>query len=237
MDDMCLTGEKRRMEFQYTNMENWNITTEGVAKLRPRTLWLNEKLRTAKEIRITSPAGTDMKVPLGYKGTRWYPILGIVPLFSEVAIVPALGPGTEGVLVIDGPTYRGVRPPVETDRQPLRFVMKNGRVAEMSGDPEQIARLRKLDAAYTPAGFGLDEVGLVTTDLEDNNMYWGAGRFDNGTHAADTIHIALGKNEGRNGVVHSNLHMDMDIRRPTVSVDGLVFIKDGKFVDDVLNRR
>ena len=40
----------------------------------------------------------------------------------------------------------------------------------------------------------------------------------------------------RKGVVHSNLHMDMDIRNPTVSLDGLVIIRDGKFVDSVLNK-
>lgn len=235
MDDVCLTGKGRRMEYQYVNMENWNITKEGVAALRPRTTWLNEKLKTTKVVRITSPAGTDMTVPM-LKGVRWYPIHGIVPLFSEVAIVPALGPGMDGVLVIDGSTYRGVRPPSETDRQPLRFVMKDGRVQEMSGDPEQIARLKKLDVAYEPAGFGLDEVGLVTTDLPDNDTYWTSGRFDNGTHTHKTIHIALGKNAERKGVVHSNLHMDMDIHRPTVSLDGLVIIKDGKFVESVLNR-
>ena len=235
MDDVCLTGKGRRMEYQYVNMENWNITKEGVAALRPRTTWLNEKLRTTKVVRITSPAGTDMRVPM-LKGVRWYPIHGIVPLFGEVAIVPQLGPGMDGVLVIDGSTYRGVRPPSETDRQPLRFVLKDGRVTEMTGDPEQIARLEKLDKAYEPAGYALDEVGLVTTDLPDNDTYWTSGRFDNGTHTHNTIHIALGKNMERKGVVHSNLHMDMDILKPTVSADGLVFIKDGKFVDSVIGQ-
>ena len=106
---------------------------------------------------------------------------------------------------------------------------------DISGDPEQVARLKKLDEMYEPAGFGLDEVGLVTMtpDLKDNDAYWTSGRFQNGTHSHDTIHIALGKNAKRAGVVHSNLHMDMDIRRPTVSVDGQVVIKDGVFVDDV----
>ncbi|MBQ6914719.1 MAG: hypothetical protein IJQ65_03290 [Kiritimatiellae bacterium] len=236
MDDICLTGKGRRMEYQYTNMENWNITTEGVAAIRPRTTWLNEKLASTKVVRITSPAGTDMAVPM-VKGTRWYPIHGIVPLYGEVAIVPALGPETKGVLVIDGPTYRGVRPPSETDREPLRFVMEDGRVKEMTGDAEQLARLKKLDVDNDPPGFGLDEVGLVTTDLADNDMYWTNGRFNNGTHSHDTIHIALGKNVNRDGVVHSNLHMDMDIRRPTVSLDGLVVIKDGKFVDSVIDQK
>jgi hypothetical protein len=32
------------------------------------------------------------------------------------------------------------------------------------------------------------------------------------------------------------LHMDMDIYRPTVSVDGLVVIQDGLFVDSVLKK-
>ena len=235
MDDVCLTGKDRRMEYQYVNMENWNLSSELVRAIRPRTEWLDAKLKTTKVVRITSPAGMDLKIPM-LKGVRWYPIHGIVPLYGEVAIIPALGPGVEGTIVIDGPTYRGARPPWETDRQPLRFGMKDGMVTSISGDPEQVARMRKLDADNTPAGFGLDEIGLVTTDCPDNDTYWTSGRFNNGTHAHDTIHIALGKNMSRNGVVHSNLHMDMDIRRPTVSLDGLVIIKDGVFLDSVVGQ-
>jgi leucyl aminopeptidase (aminopeptidase T) len=160
-----------------------------------------------------------------------------VPLYGEVAIVPSLEPETKGVIVIDGSTYRGVRPPKETDREPLRVVMKEGRVQDISGDPEQVARLKKLDANHTPPGLELDEVGLVTTSIPDNDAYWTAGRVDNGTHSHNTIHIALGKNFSRDGgLVHGKLHMDMDIRRPTVSLDGLVVIKDGVFVDDVIKQ-
>ena len=235
MDDICLTGKDRRMEYQYVNMENWNLSSELVRAIRPRTRWLDDKLKTTKEVRITSPAGMDLRIPM-LKGVRWYPILGIVPLYGEVAIIPALGPGVEGTIVIDGPTYRGARPPWETDREPLRFGMKDGLVTSISGDPEQVARMKKLDADNSPAGFGLDEIGLVTTDCPDNDTYWTSGRFNNGTHAHDTIHIALGKNMSRNGVVHSNLHMDMDIRKPTVSLDGLVIIKDGVFLDSVVGQ-
>ena len=235
MDDVCLTGKDRRMEYQYVNMENWNLSSELVRAIRPRTEWLDAKLKTTKVVRITSPAGMDLKIPM-LKGVRWYPILGIVPLYGEGAILPALGPGVEGTIVIDGPTYRGARPPWETDREPLRFGMKDGLVTSISGDPEQVARMKKLDADNSPAGFGLDEIGLVTTDCPDNDTYWTSGRFNNGTHAHDTIHIALGKNMSRNGVVHSNLHMDMDIRKPTVMLDDLVIIKDGVFLDSVVGQ-
>jgi len=83
----------------------------------------------------------------------------------------------------------------------------------------------------------LDEVGLVTTDIADNDTYWTSGRFDNGTHSHNSIHIALGKNMERKGVVHSNLHMDMDIYRPTIYLDDLVIMKDGKFIDSVIKER
>ena len=118
-------------------------------------------------------------------------------------------------------------------REKVPEAVKDGKVTDMSGDPEQIARMKKLDADNSPAGFTLDEVGLVTTDIADNDTHWTSGRFDNGTHAHNCIHIALGKNMSRKGVVHSNLHMDMDIRRPTVMLDGQVVMKDGIFVDSV----
>ena len=69
MDDICLTGKDRRMEYQYVNMAHWNLTPELVRAIRPRTRWLDDKLKTTKEVRITSPAGMDLRIPM-LKGVR-----------------------------------------------------------------------------------------------------------------------------------------------------------------------
>jgi len=233
--DSALTAQQRRMVLQPTNMDQWQITREEVALIHRRTMWLAGKLRSTKRIRITSPSGTDFSAGLG-EGAKWYPILGIVPLYGEVSVIPRIGPDTEGVFAVDGSTYHDVRPLKETDRRPLRITAKNGRFEDVSGDPEQVGRLKKLVAKIGPSNVVIDEVGLVTTSIAANDAYWTKGRFNNGTHSHNTIHIALGSNVTRDRIVHGRFHMDCDIRRPTVSLDGLVIMQNGRFVDDLLKR-
>lgn len=234
-DDRFLTAQQRRMQLQSTNMDKWEITAEEVATIRRRTIWLDDRLRSVKKIQVTSPAGTDITVGLK-PGSIWYRILGIIPLYGEVSVIPQVGPETEGVYVVDGSTQRGVRQPKETDRTPLRFVVKDGRIQDMSGDAEQLIRLKKLMADSGTSEVTIDEVGIVTTSIAANDAYWTSGRYTNGTHSHNTIHIALGNNVRRGEVVHGALHMDGDIRRPTVRLDDQIIIKDGIFVDSVLDK-
>ncbi len=234
-NDKALTAEKRRMQLQTTNMDKWNISPEDVAIIRRRTLWLNEKLHTVKKIRVTSPAGTDMTFGMG-PGCTWYPILGIIPLYGEVAVIPQVGQATEGVFITDGSTQSGIRPPQEKDRIPLRIVVKNGRVQDVSGDPEQVARMKKLVAETNSPEVTIDELGIVTTSIAENDDYWTNGRYTNGTHSHNSVHIAPGNNVKRGEVVHSTLHFDCDILHPTLYLDELVIMKDGVFIDSVTEK-
>jgi aminopeptidase len=233
-DDIFISGKDRRMQLQTLDMDKWNISTEEVAIIRRRTMWLSDKLHSVKKVRVTSAAGTDFSVGLG-KGATWYPVLGIIPLYGEVAIIPQLGPDTEGILVVDGSTQRGVRPPAETDRPPLRIVAKNGHVQDISGDPEQVARLKKLITNSNSSEVTIDELGIVTTSIKDNDAFW-LDRYKCGTHKHNSIHIAPGNNVKRGEVVHGILHMDCDVLRPTVYLDDLVIMRDGLFIDSVIGQ-
>jgi leucyl aminopeptidase (aminopeptidase T) len=225
--DKFLTAQQRRVHLQTRNMESWEITPEEVAAIRRRTMWLLERLRSVKEVRVTSPAGTDFSFGLG-PGAKWLPILGIVPLYGEVAITPQQG-SESGVYVVDGPTQRGVRPLAETGRAPLRIKVKGGTIEDMSGDAEQIGRLKAYIAGGNPPFAVIDEVGIVTTAIEANDAYWG-----DGTHRHDTLHIALGNNLKRDTLVHGQLHMDGEVRQPTVRLDGQVIVENGVFLDRVM---
>lgn len=226
--DKFLTAQQRRVHLQSTNMQKWDITPEEVAAIRKRTMWLVARLHSATQAHVTSPAGTDFSFGLG-PGAKWLPILGIVPLYGEVAITPQQG-SESGVYVIDGPTQRGVRPMNETDRAPLRVEVKAGRIQDMSGDPEQVGRLKTLIANANPPFAVIDEVGVVTTRIEANNAHW-----RDGTHRHDTLHIALGNNLKRDTMVHGQLHMDGEVRRPTVRLDGQAIVEEGVFLDGVVH--
>jgi leucyl aminopeptidase (aminopeptidase T) len=225
--DSCLTAERRWVYLQCNGVEKWDITTEAVVQLRGRTHWLLELLKSSKTGRITSRLGTDFTFGLG-PDASCAPILGIVPLYGEVAIVPSLE-STSGVLVVDGPTQLDVRPADETDREPLQITVEAGRVVDMSGDPVQIERLKEFIASGDPAADAIDEVGILTTVFEDNDKYY----WSDGTHHHDRVHVALGNNVRRGTVIHGPRHMDAEICKPTIRIDGRAIVEDGVFLDQV----
>lgn len=226
--DRCLTAERRWLYLQCNGMADWRVDPTPVANIRRRTLWLLDRLRHARQGRITSVLGTDFSFELGPSATAT-PILGIVPFYGEVAIVPSLA-GTAGMLVIDGPSQLDVRPASETGREPLRIQIDRGRFVSAGGDPEQLTRLRRFMASGDPPADAIDEIGILTTALQENDIYY----WSDGTHHHDRVHVALGNNIRRDQVVHGPRHMDLEISQPTISIDGLEIVRDGVFVDDVL---
>ena len=229
--DLSLTAERKWVYLQCGGMQEWNITKEAVLGIADRTHWLLELLRSAKQGRITSHLGTDLTFGLGPNATCT-PILGIVPLYSEVAVTPA-PQSTSGVFVVDGPTQLSVRPANETDRAPLRIIVEAGQVVDIQGDPAQLERLRQFIASGDPPADSIDEVGILTTPFEENDKF----DWPDGTHHHDCAHIALGNNERRDVVVHGPRHMDGEIRKPTISIDGLVIVKNGVFLDKAMTNR
>lgn len=162
----------------------------------------------------------------------WLPVLGIVPLYGEVAISPQ--PGSEsGVFVVDGPTQKSVRLKDELDREPLRMTVEAGRVTKMTGDAVQLRRLEEFIASGNPPADRIDEVGVMVTSLAANDVYRMEKR--DGSRCRDTVHIAIGNNQHRGEFIHGQKHMDCDNRKPTIKVDGLVIVKDGVFCDSLLD--
>ena len=226
--DEFLTARGRWLFLQANGMDEWNLDTDEVAAIRPRTEGLIRLLEKAKDVHVTSPGGTDFHFEVG-PDSNTTPILGIVPLYGEVAIAPRQG-SERGVIVVDGPTQMGVRTQDELDREPMVIHVADGHVTDTSGDAEQLERLKAFIASGDPAADAIDEVGILTTRVTDNNRYW----WSDGTHHTDTVHIALGNNLQRGTHVHGARHMDTEVQRPSISIDGRVIVKDSVFQDDVL---
>ncbi|MFW6155639.1 MAG: hypothetical protein ACOC95_10540 [Planctomycetota bacterium] len=223
--DGYITATQRCFALQSHKMDQWDITAEQVAMINRRTDWLMERLPHSRWLHITSPAGTDFRVGLG--GATPNPFRILVPLYGEVALVPEFGTES-GTLIVDGPSQRGVRPRTELDRQPLRVDVADGRVTGWDGDDEQVRRLQAFIEDASPRADHIDEVGLLTTQLKANDECW----WEDGTHHSDRVHVALGNNPARDGRVHGHAHMDLEINRPTLSLDDTVVIREGVFVDE-----
>ena len=79
----------------------------------------------------------------------------------------------------------------------------------------------------------LEEQGnILTTSFEENDQF----DWPDGTHHHDCAHVALGNNERRDVVVHGPRHMDGEIRKPTISIDGRVITENGVFLDEALKK-
>jgi hypothetical protein len=226
--DKTLDGERRWVYVQCAGMDEWDVDPQAVRRIAERTHWLLALLRSATQGRITAAPGTDLAFGLGPEATCT-PILGIVPFYGEVAIAP-FARATSGVFVVDGPTQLDVRPASETGRDPLRITVEAGRLVDARGDAEQLRRLRAFVASGNPSADTVDEVGIVTTTLAENDRW----DWPDGTHHHDCAHVALGNNERRDVVVHGPRHMDGEIRRPTITIDGLLVVENGVFRDEAM---
>ena len=240
--DTALLGHSRRFTFESAGMESWQLDREEVLKNRSRTLKLNEWVQKAKEIRITTARGTDLTCELSKGFDAVYPVMAIIPFYAEVAVIPSLGT-VNGVVVADGasefayeqrgfpirPAFRGHQ---ELWMEPMKLEFKDSYLTGYSGDPVQVARLKKLLEDVSPAPDLCDEIGLVTTTSIENDMY---GWLVDGSHQTHCVHVAIGNNRRRGEIIHSDEHVDFDIHRPTVSIDGEVIFDGEKFLDDVID--
>lgn len=241
--DASLLGKSKQFTFESGGMEEWNINREEVLANRKRALALFEWLQHAKDIRITTERGTDLHCAIHKGVDAMYPVMGIIPFYSEVAVIPSLGT-VNGVVVADGASERThnqrgfpIRPNMPTHnelyKEPMRLVFKDSILTDFSGDAVQEERLRTLLDEVSPKADLCDEIGLVTTSSPENNMY---GWKVDGSHQINCIHVAIGNNRRRGEIIHSTEHVDFDVHEPMVFVDGECILKGGKFMDDVIFR-
>ncbi len=228
-DKKIHTGEIRWKLLQWKGMGEWDVDAEKISAITKRTNWLMNLLARSEKGHIKSPNGTDFTFGIGKGKAFLLPVLGIVPFYGEVAVSPILE-NTSGLVVIDGPTQRGVRPSTELDQEPLTIIVEKGRVVDMMGEPLQLNRLKDYIASGDPPANSIDEIGILTTTLVENDIYY----WSDGTHHHDRSHIAIGNNLNRYAHVHGPKHMDGEIVKPTISIDGLVITIDGIFQDEVM---
>src|SRR6056297_2499717 len=171
----------------------------------------------ADEVRVTTPAGTDITFEAGDR--EWRDDTGIVHEDGDFSNLPAgevfVSPvDANGTYVVDGTMMPHGK---LDDDEELRFEVEDGFVTDISDD--QIRE--QVEAASEQVGedaYNLAELGIGTnvavTDLV------GSVLLDE--KAAGTVHIAIGDDAGIGGDTDAPLHLDGIIREPTVFADGEV---------------
>ena len=188
---------------------------------------IRQVLAVGKEVRITAPNGTDLRVRIG--GRPVYVSDGIIsaedrrrggPATSvwlpagEVYVIPG---SAEGVLVTDQDFYSGTR------IEGLRLEFKGGKVTSMAAK----SGLEALKADYDAAGRGKDVLSVLDLGINPGLKL----PADKPIHAwtrSGMITLGVGDNTWAGGDINIGFGIAPYLSNGTVEVDGRVVIRDGK---------
>jgi leucyl aminopeptidase (aminopeptidase T) len=195
--------------------------------IRERAERLAALWRSTSEIRVTSPAGTDLRATVtGREPMAW--LTGICRNPGEVSALPGgevslppLEGSAEGVVV-----WERVASDLGALGEPVRFDVRDGRAVAFTGGPDA-DRLRDLVATIRDAdnigeiGIGLNPAARIGDEITEAKKAFG------------TVHVALGDSANEyGGLVECDVHLDGLVLAPTIEFDGRTVVVDGRHVYD-----
>ena len=206
----------------------WDLEIEDIERIAELAEKIIAAMAGAKWVRVTNPAGTDVKVCIeGRPPLKVVPVkepgvmMGPIPLWGEVAYA-AVEDKTEGKIVVDG-IMLGVGVS-GTLPQPMTWTIKNGRAVEISGG-EAADKLRTVIENASASANTVAEFAIGTSHKEILGSPSEKGMLG-------TVHFALGDNAHcyPGGQSWCEVHLDGSVREVTVEVDGKIIMKDGELV-------
>ena len=210
-------------------MGSWDLSEEDIHAAIRRAREAIEALKGVKNIRVTTPLGTDITVSIeGRPALQVTPIrergmmMGPTPLWAEVAFA-AVEDQSVGTVLVDGVMLGiGVPGQVET---PIKWTMEEGRAVKIEGGKEA-ERLKDVIAGVENAevigefAFGVSDKAPFGTPSEKGRV--------------GTVHFALGDNHNSypGGLNVSKLHLDGVCLNADMQIvdNGKYILKDGEWV-------
>ena len=191
-------------------------------KIHQQQARMCERLEKARELRFTTPQGTDLVVHVA--GRKWINCDGRVNFPDGEVFTGPHEDATRGTLVLTFPAVYGGR-----EVTGVRLKFKDGRVTEASADKGEEFLHEMLD--QDPGARILGEAALGTNYYITRFMR--NLTFDE--KIGGTFHVALGNSYPESGGKNkSGLHWDLvcDLRQGgLVAMDGKAISRDGKFLD------
>ena len=181
-------------------------------------------LTKAKEIHITTEAGTDITVYA--EGRIGNEVSGVCrtpgtwgsPPNIEVNVSP-IETKSEGIVVVDGSIPM---PEIGVITEELKLEIKNGKIIKFIGGSQAAKFEGLLKGSENPANLVLAEFGM---GLNDKATLKGSMLEDEGAYG--TCHFGFGHNADQGGQNHASVHIDAVYRNPNVEVDGTFIMKNG----------
>ncbi len=199
--------------------------TADFTVIRARAERLAGLLRVTRAVRVTSPAGTDLRATVtGREPMAW--LTGICRNPGEVSALPggevSLPPleGTsEGIVV-----WERVASDLGALDGPVRITVRGGRAVAIEGGASA-ERLRTIVATVVDAdnigeiGIGLNPEARIGDEITEAKKAFG------------TVHVALGDSANEyGGLVECDVHLDGLVMAPTIAFDGVEVVVAGRHV-------
>lgn len=188
---------------------------------------VGEALRKSKEARVTTQAGTDVYFDFRGRAEKILVLNGIchqpgdaAAIILEAAISPKVGTA-QGIIVCDA-SITLLKPGLV--QEPVRAVIKDGMVTEISGGPEARKLADLLAAMGDPMVYNVAELGI---GLNPKAKMTGVQTQDRGVYG--TCHIGVGSNITWGGNIKAATHFDFILYAPKIELDGITILEDYRF--------
>jgi len=216
----ALTGELLASDAWEADFEKQRPVVEKVARI----------FTEANEVRIRSPAGTDLTVRAdGRQGNAHSCIVKEPGQFSgapniEANFSPVEGTA-QGTFIADGSIpYLGIG----LLTQPVTFVIQHGKVVRIEGGKEAQLLKSILEEQQDPNVYNIAQVAVGLNPKIKAPVGRLGCNYDEG--AFGTVHIGIGTSSNIGGQVKASTHFDAVMNNPTVEVDGRVIVKNGQLM-------
>lgn len=197
--------------------------TADFLQIRGLSERLAERLRGAKRIRVTSPAGTDLVASIeGREPKGW--LTGICRNPGEASAYPG---GEVSLPPVEGTASgRVVVEHVMTDlgllSAPITWIVEDGLVVAIEGGADAHRLEEHVEGVENARnigeiGIGMNPAARLTADITESKKKLG------------TAHVAMGDSAGEyGGTVVSDVHLDGMVLEATIEVDGEVVVDRGE---------
>ncbi len=189
---------------------------------------VGDALRRTKEARVTTPAGTDIYFNLEGRGeaVRTFTNFAHQPgefgvMILEANISPNVG-SAQGIIVCDAGIY--FFKPGLIPKEPVRVVVKDGMVTDISGGAEAKKLADSLAALDDPMVYNVAELAI---GLNPKAKMTGGQSQDKGVYG--TCHIGIGSDITWGGNIKAATHFDLLMYAPKFELDGITMLENYQF--------
>ncbi|HBJ68224.1 2,5-dihydroxypyridine 5,6-dioxygenase [Alcaligenes phenolicus] len=195
-------------------------------------------IKAAKEMSITSPAGTNLRCPLGeFPAIREYGFVDEPGRWdhwpSGFVLTWPNELGTNGAIVIDKGDI--LLPQKKYSSEQIILTVENGYATKIEGGIEAQLLDEYMKSFNDPEGYAISHIGWglqprchwSTLGLysRENTIGMDARAFEG------NFLFSLGPNNEAGGKRTTACHIDIPLRNCTVSLDGRAVVRDGKVLD------